>query len=90
MWQLAETDETVREKLEDMYALLRDILVNGMKKEGIGSSKAQRAIMAQLFLSQAYGEVSFAWLGLNLQKKNSSRKLAETMIVQLQNDKLEN
>ena len=88
LWQLAGTDEIVRAKLQDMYTILRDILVNGMKKEGLGNSKAQRTTIAQLFLSLAYGEANFAWLGLTSQKENASRKMAETIIAPLQNDQL--
>jgi AcrR family transcriptional regulator len=82
LWDLAATDDSVREELMRMYLYLRTMLVTRMKKEGLAGTNAQRTTLAQLLLSLAYGESCFNWLGMKSGKKGSARRLAETIVAQ--------
>lgn len=87
LWDLAAADESVRNKLKEMYLGLRKTLVARMKHEGLGETTAQRTTIAQLFLSLAYGEASFDWLGMKSGKQGAARLLAETVVAAQLNTK---
>jgi len=87
LWELANTDDEVKNALVGMYSALRTHIEKAMKTEGVGATSFQRSNTAQLLLSLAYGEASFAHLGMSSGKKGSSRQLAELVITQLSSTK---
>jgi AcrR family transcriptional regulator len=83
LWEIANSDESVRNELKNMYTNFKAMIEKSMKAEGLGTSAAQRAGAAQLLLSLAYGEASFNQLGMNSGKKDNARNLAGIVVSQL-------
>ncbi|MFT7685465.1 MAG: AcrR family transcriptional regulator [Candidatus Azotimanducaceae bacterium] len=86
LWELAASDDSVREELKNMYKKLRTMIANQMKSEEFGESSLDRKTTAHLLLSLAYGEASFDYLGLKSGKKGSARMLAESIVSQLKTE----
>ena len=85
LWYLAERDENIKERLNDMYGRITSALVGQMTDEKIGPGRQEREAVALALLSLAYGEASFTALGLKKSKAISMRTLADTLVSELQN-----
>jgi len=80
LWYLAERDETIRKRLTAMYGRILKLLITQMQAEEIGRNNEERKSLALALISLAYGQASFAFLGLKAPRANTLRLLAGTLI----------
>lgn len=80
LWALARKNERIRPRLRALYDKVFDSLIDAMKTERLGKTRAQRRDAAYSLVSLAYGHASFREIDLAPGKKTSPRVTADLII----------
>ena len=80
LWSLARNSDVIQARLRSLYERIFDLVIDGMKAEGYGTSHNQRRDTAFCLVSLAYGDASFREIDLSSKRKSAPRLAADTIL----------
>ena len=76
LWNLADRDEEIRQRLARLYQRILDKLTGQMAIDLIGRDRRERMTAAHVLMSLGYGDASFATLFQNDRQRENAKQAA--------------